>query len=131
MAKTYTLQGPIILENLTNQQALNFAAQVINAVPSYSMGTASLNIRAEGPATKNGEDTGTTIEGDTAEELQSSLAEAQAAPKAPEDIVYHLRGRVNLVDLSFEDGMGVINAAMNNIPPDTLVATAMLVQTTV
>ena len=47
MAKTYNLQGPIILECLSNTDALAFVGTVINAIPSYSMGTASLNIQAQ------------------------------------------------------------------------------------
>ena len=50
MAKTYNLQGPIILENLTNTEALGFIAAVVAEVPAHSMGTASMHLKAEGPA---------------------------------------------------------------------------------
>jgi hypothetical protein len=124
MAKTYSLQGPIILENLSNTDALGFLAAVINAIPSYSMGTASMNIRAEGPAGA----TSTTVEGKSLDTLKASLAKAQSAPKGPEDILYDVRGRVNLVGLSLEDGIQVIEAAMNAIPGDSLVVTGMVAQ---
>ena len=123
MPKTYTLQGPIILEGLSNTDALGFCAAVINAIPSYSMGTASMHLKAQGPA-----GTGQEIKGASAEELNASLATAQAAPKAPEDIIYQVRGRVNLVGLSLEDGIQVIEAAMNAIPGDSLVVTGMVAQ---
>lgn len=121
MAKTYTLSGPIFLENLSAQDALAFCGAVINAVPSYSMGTATLNIKAEGPAGQT-----TIITGDTLESLKASLAKAK--PKGPEDITYDVRGRVNLVGLSLEDGIQVIEAAMNAIPADSLVVTGMVAQ---
>jgi hypothetical protein len=125
MAKTYSLQGPIMLENLSNTQALGFCAAVIDAIPSYSMGTASLNIQAQGPAGA----ASTTVSGNSLEKLKSSLAKAQSAPKAPEDITYNVRGSVNLVGLSLEDGIQVIDAAMHAIPgPDSLVVTTMLAQ---
>jgi hypothetical protein len=124
MAKTYSLQGPIMLESLSNTDALGFCAAVINAIPSYSMGTASLNIRAEGPAGS----ASSTVEGKSLDALKASLAKAQSAPKGPEDIVYHVRGRVNLVGLSLEDGIQVIEAAMNAIPGDSLVVTGMIAQ---
>ena len=124
MAKTYTLQGPIILENLNNVDALTFVGTVINAIPSYSMGTASLHMRAQGPAGA----TTTTIEGTSTDELKAGLATAQKAPKAPEDISYDIIGRVNLVGLSLEDGIQVIEAAMNAIPGDSLVVTGMVAQ---
>jgi hypothetical protein len=50
MPKTYSLQGPILLEGLSDESALNFCAAVIAAIPAYSMGSANLNIRAQGPA---------------------------------------------------------------------------------
>jgi hypothetical protein len=125
MAKTYTLTGPIILENLSNTDALGFAAAVINAIPSYSMGTASLNIRAQGPAGGT-----STITGESTEELQASLAKVkdEPAPSGPEDITYDVRGAVALVGLSLEDGIQVIEAAMNAIPGDSLVFAGMLAQ---
>ena len=126
MPKTYTLQGPIVLENLTNTQALTFCATVIDAIPSYSMGTASMHLKAQGPA-----GTGTksaSVSGKSTDELKAALAKAQSAPKAPEDITYSVRGRVNLVGLSLEDGIQVIEAAMNAIPGDSLVVTGMVAQ---
>jgi hypothetical protein len=126
MAKTYNLQGPIMLEMLSNTDALNFCAAVINAIPSYSMGTASLNIQAQGPA--GTEACSTKISGKSIEELKAGLTQAQAAPAAPEDIVYDVTGRVNLVGLSMEDGIGVVDAALHAIPGDSLVSTAMLAQ---
>jgi hypothetical protein len=125
MPKTYTLQGPIVLENLNNTQTMTFLAAVIDAVPSYSMGSASMNVKAQGPA---GQANGCVVEGDSLDELKASLKSAQKAPKAPEDIVYSVRGRVNLVGLSFEDGMQVIEAVMHAIPEDSLVVVAMLAQ---
>jgi hypothetical protein len=126
MAKTYTLNGPIHLEMLTSQQALSFAAAVIDAIPSYSMGTASLNIQASGPATEGDKH---KISGRTIEELKASLAKVKPAPKDPSDVSYEVRGRVDLVDLSLEDGIEVIDAAMHAIPtPDALVFTAMIAQ---
>ena len=127
MAKTYTLQGPIMLEGLSNTQALTFLGTVINAIPSYSMGTASMHVRAQGPA---GTTKSRSVSGNSTSELKAALKQAQAAPKAPEDITYDVRGRVNLVGLSFEDGMAVIMAAMSAIPPDSLVMTGMLAQET-
>lgn len=124
MAKTYTLQGPIFLETLSNTDALSFCAAVINAIPSYSMGTASLNIQAQGPA---GTASCRAIKGSTSDELQAGLVAAEN-PKAPEDIVYDVNGRVNLVGLSFEDGCQIIDATMKAIPPDSLIMTSMLVQ---
>jgi hypothetical protein len=123
MSKTYNLQGPILLEGLSNTDALTFVATIVDAIPSYSMGSANLNIKAQGPA-----GTSTCVAGDSADELQTSLNEAQAAPKSPEDIVYDVRGRVNLVGLSFEDGMQLIDAVMAAIPTDSLIMTGMLVQ---
>jgi hypothetical protein len=124
MAKTYTLNGPIMLEMLSAQDALTFCAAVINAIPSYSMGTASLNIQAQGPA-------GTTfshrISGDSVEALQTALAQAR---DAPEGITYDVRGSVSLVGLSLADGIEVIEAAMNAIPGDSLVMTGMIAQQT-
>ena len=129
MSKTYTLQGPIFLDNLSNTDALAFVATVVDVIPSYSMGTANLNIRAQGPAgTADGSTEGNTqISGGSSEELKASLAEAQEAPKAPEDIIYDVRGRVHLVGLSFTDGMEIVDAVMNAIPPDSLVMANMLV----
>ena len=126
MAKTYTLQGPIVLENLSNVDALTFAGTVINAIPSYSMGTASIHINAQGPAGTGSKST--TVSGKTTDELKAALAKAKSAPKAPEDITYDVRGRVNLVGLSLEDGIQVIEAAMNAIPGDSLVVTGMVAQ---
>jgi hypothetical protein len=125
MSKTYSLQGPIMLEALNAQDALAFAAAVIDAVPSYSMGTASLNIKAQGQASTDDEQiTGSNMEG-----LKTSLAAAEETiSKAAEDIIYDVRGQVNLVGLSFEDGMQLIDTVMRVIPTDTLVLTAMLVQ---
>ena len=126
MAKTYNLSGPISLETLSNTDALSFCAAVINAIPSYSMGTASLNIQAQGPAGQTSHST--CIKGKTLQELKSALANAHSAPKAPEDITYDVMGRVNLVGLSWEDGMGVVDATMKAIPADSLIMTAMLAQ---
>jgi hypothetical protein len=126
MAKTYNLQGPIILENLTNTEALGFIAAVVAEVPAHSMGTASMHLTAQGPA---GQTPPTTVSGKSLDELKASLAAAQAAPKAPEDIVYHVRGRVNLVGLSLAEGIDMIETTMKAIPnPDALVVTAMLAQ---
>jgi hypothetical protein len=125
MAKTYTLQGPISLELLSAPDALAFAGAVINAIPSYSMGTASLNIQAQGPA-------GTTIhkiDGKTVDALKAALAKAKdAMDKTPEDVTYDLMGRVNLVGLSIADGIGVVDAALHAIPGDSLVNVAMTAQ---
>ena len=129
MSKTYILQGPIMLENLSNTAALGFVGAVVAAIPSYSMGSARLNIHAQGPAgTANGSAPAHVISGKSVDELTASLAKAQAAPKAPEDIVYDIRGSVSLVGLTFEDGMQVIDAVMNAIPTDSLVVTSMLAQ---
>ena len=126
MAKTYTLQGPIMLEGLSNTQALTFLGTVINAIPSYSMGTASMHVRAQGPTgTKS-----TSISGKSTDELKAGLAKAKSAPTAPEDITYDVRGRVSLVGLSLEDGIQIIEATMNAIPGDSLVMTGMLAQET-
>ena len=126
MPKTYTLSGPISLETLSNTDALGFCAAVINAIPSYSMGTASLNISAQGPAGQTS--SSTCIKGKTLDELKAALARASGAPKAPEDITYDVMGRVNLVGLSLEDGIGIIDATMKAIPEDSLIMTAMLAQ---
>ena len=124
MAKTYALQGPIMLEGLSNSEALSFCAAVIDAIPSYSMGSASMNLKAQGPA-----GTGTTISGKSTDELKAGLKKAQkVAPKTPEDITYQVRGRVDLVGLSIEDGIQVIDAAMHAIPGDSLVVTGMIAQ---
>ena len=125
MAKTYSLQGPISLEALSNADALTFVASVIDAVPSYSMGTANLNISAQGPAGTT--PSKVTIKGTSIDELKASLAAAQQQPKAPEDIVYDIRGRLSLVGLSFDDGMQLIEAVMGAIPVDSLVMTGMIV----
>jgi hypothetical protein len=112
-----------MLENLTNTEALSFIAAVVAEVPAHSMGTASMNLKAEGPAGS----TSTTVEGNSLDKLKASLAKAQAAPKTPGDIVYHVRGRVNLVGLSLEEGIDMIDTTMRAIPnPDALVTTAML-----
>ena len=90
------------------------------------MGTASMHLKAQGPAgtgTKSTSVTGTSVD-----ELKAALGKAQNAPKAPEDITYSVRGRVNLVGLSLEDGIQVIEAAMNAIPGDSLVVTGMVAQ---
>ena len=123
MAKTYSLNGPIILENLSNVDALTFCGTVINAIPSYSMGSASLHMRAQGPAGQNHD-----ISGKSVEQLKAALAKAEKAPKAPEDISYDIMGLVKLVGLSLEDGIQVIEAAMNAIPGDSLVVTGMVAQ---
>jgi hypothetical protein len=126
MPKTYTLQGPIMLENLNNMDALAFAGAVINAIPSYSMGTASINIQAQGPSGTSSR----TVSGTSVDALKKELQKSQTAatPTGPEDIIYNVRGRVNLVGLSLEDGIGVIEAAMNAIPGDSLVVTGMVAQ---
>jgi hypothetical protein len=122
MAKTYNLQGPIMLENLTNTEALTFIGAVVAEVPAHSMGTASMHLKAQGPAGQT-----TTVQGYSVEGLKASLAKAQAAPKTPDDIVYSVRGRVNLVGLSLAEGIDMITKTMNAIPnPDALVLTAML-----
>ena len=125
MAKTYNLQGPIMLENLTNTEALSFIAAVVAEVPAHSMGTASMNLKAEGPAGS----ASTTVEGNSLDKLKASLAKAQSAPKTADDIVYHVRGRVNLVGLSLEEGIDMIDTTMRAIPnPDALIVCAMLAQ---
>ena len=125
MAKTYSLQGPIMLENLTNAEALGFIAAVVAEIPAHSMGTASMHLQAQGPAGTPP----TKVEGKSVDELKASLVKAQSAPKAPEDIVYHVRGRVNLVGLSLAEGIDMIDTTMRAIPnPDALVMTAMLAQ---
>jgi hypothetical protein len=124
MAKTYTLQGPIILENLTNAQALGFVATVIAEVPAHAMGTASVNIRAQGPAGT----ASTTVSGDSLDELKASLSKAQSAPKAPEDIIYDVRGWVNLVEMSHAECLDLIDTTMNAIPVDSMVFTTMVIQ---
>jgi hypothetical protein len=127
MAKSYNLSGPIMLEGLTNQQALSFVGVVVNEIPAHSMGTADLNIHAEGPA-------GTDplppqrVAGKSVDELKASLEQARAATTSgPEDIVYDVRGSVNLVGLSFAEGMDLIDTVMAAIPEDSLVMTSMLV----
>jgi hypothetical protein len=124
MAKTYTLQGPIVLDNLSNTQALGFVATVIAEVPAHAMGTASVNIRAQGPAGT----ASTTVSGNSLEKLKSSLAKAQSAPKGPEDIVYDVRGCVNLVGMSHAECLDLIDTTMNAIPVDTMVFTTMVIQ---
>ena len=124
MAKTYTLQGPIMLENLSNTQALGFVATVIAEVPAHAMGTASVNIRAQGPAGA----ASTTVSGNSLDALKASLKKAQSAPKGPEDIVYDVRGCVNLVGMSHAECLDLIDTTMNAIPTDSLVVTTMLVQ---
>jgi hypothetical protein len=124
MAKTYSLQGPIVLENLTNTEALTFIAAVVAEVPAHSMGTASMHLKAEGPAGQS-----QSVSGGSLDELKASLAAAQAAPKTPDEIVYQVRGRVNLVGLSLEEGIDMIETTMKAIPnEDALVMTAMLAQ---
>jgi hypothetical protein len=127
MAKTYSLQGPIVLETLSNTDALAFCAAVIDSIPSYSMGSATLNIKAEGPADDGGS---TQVTGTSLDELKASLEAVKSAPAPtdPSDITYNVRGRVDLVGLSLEDGIGVIDAAMHAIPGDALVVTGMWAQ---
>ena len=125
MAKTYTLQGPIILENLTNTEALGFIAAVVAEVPAHSMGTASMHLTAQGPAGQGSKST--TVKGKSVDELKAALAKAQQQPKTPDEIVYSVRGRVNLVGLSLAEGIDMIETTMKAIPnPDALVMTAML-----
>jgi hypothetical protein len=124
MAKTYTLQGPIMLENLSNTQALGFVATVIAEVPAHAMGTASVNIRAEGPAGS----ASTTVSGNSLDALKASLKKAQSAPKGPEDITYDVRGHVNLVGMSHAECLDLIDTTMNAIPVDSMVLTTMLIQ---
>jgi hypothetical protein len=122
MAKTYSLQGPIVLENLSSTEALGFIAAVVAEVPAHAMGTASMHLKAEGPAGAS-----QTVAGGSLDELKASLKKAQSAPKTSEDIVYHVRGRVNLVGLSLAEGIDMIETTMKAIPnPDALVVTAML-----
>ena len=123
MAKTYNLQGPIILENLTNAQALGFVATVIAEVPAHAMGTASVNIRAQGPAGS----ASTTVSGNSLDALKASLAKAQGAAKGPEDIVYDVRGCVNLVGMSHAECLDLIDTVMGAIAVDSLVVTGMMV----
>ena len=124
MAKTYTVQGPIVLENLSNTQALGFVATVIAEVPAHAMGTASVNIRAQGPAGS----TSTTVSGDSLDVLKASLKKAQSAPKGPEAIIYDVRGCVNLVGMSHAECLDLIDKTMNAIPVDTMAVTAMVIQ---
>jgi hypothetical protein len=124
MAKTYTVQGPIMLENLTNTQALGFVATVIAEVPAHAMGTASVNIRAQGPAGT----ASTTVSGSSLDKLKASLAKAQSAPKGPEDICYDVRGHVNLVGMSHAECLDLIDTTMNAIPVDSMVVTMMVIQ---
>jgi hypothetical protein len=113
VAKTYTLQGPIVLEGLNNVDALEFVGAVINAIPSYSMGSASMNIRAQGPAGSSDP----VVSGASLTALKTSLAAAtDTLSKSPADITYDVRGQVNLVGLSLEDGIGVVDAALHAIP---------------
>jgi hypothetical protein len=135
MAKTYNLQGPIILENLTNAQALGFVATVIAEVPAHAMGTASVNIRAQGPAgsaaqgwsARGWPTAGTTVSGNSLDALKASLAKAQGAAKGPEDIVYDVRGCVNLVGMSHAECLDLIDTVMGAIAVDSLVVTGMTV----
>ena len=124
MAKTYTVQGPIVLENLSNTQALGFVATVIAEVPAHAMGTASVNIRAQGPAGS----ASTTVSGNSLDALKASLAKAQSASKAPEDIIYDVRGCVNLVGMSHAECLDLVDTTMNAIPVDSAVFTAMVIQ---
>jgi hypothetical protein len=126
MAKTYTLQGPITLEGLSNTDALTFVGAVINAIPSYSMGTASLSIDAQGPAGGSSR----VVSGKKIEELKSAFEKVKGAPKAPEDIVYNVSGKVDLVGLSIADGIEVVDTVLHAIPGDSLVMTSMLAQST-
>ena len=124
MAKTYTLQGPIVLENLSNTQALEFVGTVIAEVPAHAMGTASVNIRAQGPAGS----ASTTVSGKSLDALKASLKKAQSAPKGPEDICYDVRGFVNLVEMSHAECLDLVDTTMNAIPVDSAVFTAMVIQ---
>jgi hypothetical protein len=60
--------------------------------------------------------------------LKASLAKAQSAPKAPEDIVYDVRGHVNLVGMSHAECLDLIDTTMNAIPVDSMVVTTMVIQ---
>ena len=123
MAKTYTLQGPIMLENLTNAEALSFIAAVVAEIPAHSMGSASMNLDAQGPAGPPPQ----KVSGRSVDELKASLGKAQAQPLAAEDIVYHVRGSVNLFGLSLAEGIDMIDTTMRAIPnEDALVMTSML-----
>src|SRR6516164_5335140 len=124
--KTYNLHGPIVLENLTNTEALTFIATVVAEVPAHSMGTASMHLKAQGPAGSGS--MATTVKGKSVDELKAALAKAQAAPKTgPSDIIYSVRGRVNLIGLSLAEGIDMIDTTMRAIPnPNALVLTAMV-----
>ena len=127
MAKTYTLSGPLQLQNMSAADALGFCGAVINAIPSYSMGTASLHLRAEGPASTPPQQ----ISGTSLDALKAALANAERAfGKDPADITYDVIGCVALIGLSLEDGIQVIEATMNAIPEDALVVTALIAQQT-
>ena len=121
-----------MLEGLTNTEALTFLGTVINAIPSYSMGTASMHVKAQGPVQgpAGSKSTSRTVSGNSIDELKASLAAAKTSPRTPEQIIYDVRGRVNLVGLSIEDGVQIIDAVMHAIPGDSLVMTAMLAQET-
>jgi len=88
------------------------------------MGTASVNIRAQGPAGS----TSTTVSGDSLDVLKASLKKAQSAPKGPEDIIYDVRGCVNLVGMSHAECLDLIDTTMNAIPVDSMLFTAMVIQ---
>jgi len=131
MAKTYLVSGPIMLENLNNTDALAFCTAVIDAIPSYSMGQASLNISAQGPAGTSS----ASIQGNTIEKLKAALERVQKsttmstpAPNDPAAITYDIRGSVNLVGLSFADGVNVVDAVLHAIPPDSLMVTTLVAQ---
>jgi hypothetical protein len=124
MAKTYSLQGPIVLENLTNAEALSFIAAVVAEIPAHSMGTASMHLTAQGPAGQAPPPT--MVSGKSLEELKASLKKAQTT-SGPSDIVYGVRGRVNLVGLSLAEGIDMIDTTMKAIPNENaLVLTAMV-----
>jgi hypothetical protein len=129
MAKTYSVSGPIMLEKLNNTDALAFCVAAIDAIPAYSMGTASLNISAQGPAGASS----ASIKGSTLETLKAALEKAQktmaaSASSSAADISYDVRGSVSLVGLSFADGIGVVDAVLHAIPSDSLVVTTMMAQ---
>ena len=129
MAKTYLVSGPIMLENLNNTDTLAFCTAVIDAIPSYSMGQASLNISAQGPAGTSS----ASIQGDTVDVLKTALAKVQKTmcaptPNDPAAITYDIRGSVNLVGLSFADGINVVDAVLHAIPPDSLMVTTLVAQ---
>ena len=127
MAKTYNLSGPIMLENLNNTEALGFIAAVIAEIPAHSMGTASMNLQAEGPAGQTPPVPPLKISGKSLDELKASLKAAQSAPKTPDEIVYHVSGAVNLIGLSLAEGIDMIDTTMRAIPnEDALVMTSML-----